>query len=831
MNLQQIMRVVLCAALVALCVAGAGLFSTQPVAGQEAQPTTLQGAAALERLKQDGQYESLQAALKQARFHVSRVERTPLGRTAWHAPNPAAGYDAFITETGVSIALNEQSYVSLSLQRLGYGAALQPVAPGTVSGDRQTINIAREGVQEWYINGPDGLEHGFTLAEPPGAPQQGVPLRLALQVSAGWRAMASEDGQQVRLRSAGGQVVEYSKLVVRDRRERHIPARLTVADEQVVIEVEDSAAAYPLTIDPLFSLQQKLQAADGASWDYFGNAVALSGDTLVVGAFGDTIDAQSQGSVYVFKYDDATWIQQQKLFASDGAADDGFGAAVALSGNTLVVGAWREEIGVHDQGAVYVFTRNGTVWTQQQKLFASNGALNDGFGSAVTISGNTLAVGAYQERIGTSGAQGSAYIFTRNGGVWTLQQNITANDGAAYDWFGSAVALSGDRLVVGASGDTIGSNAYQGSAYIFTRSGTTWTQQEKLFASDGARDDAFGVAVALSGDTVVVGAHRNKIGANYAQGAVYVYTYNGTYWSLQRKLFASNGAKFDYFGAAVALSGDTLVVGAYGDTLGGDTFSSFDKGSAYVFTRTGAIWTQRQKLFASDAVSKDSFGISVALSDGTMAVGVPGREFDPYQDQGAVHVFYRPPCSMTLAPASLPNGFSGRPYQQSLTVSGGVGPYQIVRSSGALPPGLALTSAGLLSGTPTTLGTYQFTLSVTDLGSHCSTSRAYTLTITTCPTLTLDPPDIPDGALGMEYSHTLAALGGREPYRFVAKGKLPPGLSLSADGVFSGTPTQMGYFPFTLLIIDANGCGSGWASSMTITEGGSASSVAPRRGR
>ena len=267
MNLQAIMRAALCAALVAVCVAGAGWFPVQPVAGQETKQQTLHGAAALEQLKQDGQYDSLQAAVDQARFSVSRAAHTPLGRAAWHAPNPAAGYDAYVTEAGVSIALNDEAYVSLSLHSLGYGAALQAVGPGEVSGDKQTINLRREGgVREWYVNGPDGLEHGFTLSEPPGARQQGVPLRLALQVSEGWRAVASEDGKLVTLRGASA-VVEYGKLVVRDKLGRNIQARLTVADEQVVIEAEDHEAAYPLTIDPLFTLQQRLLAADGAAGD------------------------------------------------------------------------------------------------------------------------------------------------------------------------------------------------------------------------------------------------------------------------------------------------------------------------------------------------------------------------------------------------------------------------------------------------------------------------------------------------------------------------------------------------------------------------------------
>ncbi|MGH9936654.1 MAG: FG-GAP repeat protein, partial [Blastocatellia bacterium] len=523
MNLQLIMRVVVCAALVALCVAGAGLFPAQPVAGQETKPGALRGAAALDQLKQDGQYDSLQAAIRQARFSVSRAEHTPLGRAAWHAPNPAAGYDAYVTEAGVSVAVNDQSYVSLSLHSLGYGHAMQGVAPGKVSGDKQTIDIMREGgVREWYVNGPEGLEQGFTLAEPPGARHKGIPLRLALQVSEGWRAVASEDGRRITLRGAHDQAVEYSKLVVSDSAGRIIPARLTVAGEQVVIEAEDHDAEYPLTIDPVFTFQQKLVAADAANGDFFGQAVALSGNTLAVGAPDDDIGTnQGQGSVYVFTRSGAVWTLQQKITAFDGAADDSFGHKVALYGDTLAVGAYAHNIGANaNQGAAYVFTRGGAPqpgWTLQAKITAFDGAANDSFGGAVALSDYTLVVGAGGDSIGANARQGSAYVYTRIGAVWSLQKKIIAGDGEADDHFGAAVALGGDTVVVGAWGDETG--ASHGSAYVFKRFGTIWLIEQKIFANDGEPGDFFGSEVAVDGDTLVASASGDTVGSNFQQGS------------------------------------------------------------------------------------------------------------------------------------------------------------------------------------------------------------------------------------------------------------------------------------------------------------------------
>jgi hypothetical protein len=200
-------------ALVTLCVDFAGLFAGRGV-GEVMQPGPLHGPAALERLKNDGQYESLKEAVDQARLSVSRTAHSPLGGAAWRAPNPAAGYNAYVTEAGVSIAIDNESKssVSLSLHGIGYGAVLQPVGPGEVSGAGQTIQVQRDGnLHEWFVNGPDGLEQGFTLSEPPRyvvppsggtvatiPPEGGTtyPLRLALQVSDGWHADLREDGVQ-----------------------------------------------------------------------------------------------------------------------------------------------------------------------------------------------------------------------------------------------------------------------------------------------------------------------------------------------------------------------------------------------------------------------------------------------------------------------------------------------------------------------------------------------------------------------------------------------------------------------------------------------------------
>jgi len=397
-----------------------------------------------------------------------------------------------------------------------------------------------------------------------------------------------------------------------------------------------SASAQAL--DALLAVQQaQLTASDGAAYDEFGCSVALSGDTAVVGAYVDTVGANAnQGSAYVFVRSGTTWSQQAKLTALDGAANDYFGGSVAVSGDTAVVGAYGDDVGANaDQGSAYIFVRSGTTWSQQAKLTAADGAASDQFGWSVALSGDAAVVGARYDTVGANPSQGSAYIFVRSGTTWSQQAKLTAADGAVNDLFGCSVTISGDTAVVGARNDKVGANAYQGSAYVFVRSGTTWSQQAQLTAADGAANDDFGTSIALSGDTAVAGADCDTVGANAYQGSAYVFVRSTTTWSQQAKLTAADGAANDYFGQSVAVSGGTAAVGAFGDDVGAST----EQGSAYAYARNGTVWSQQQKLTASDGAASDRFGYSVALSGDTAVVGADGHDVGGIFDQGAAYVF------------------------------------------------------------------------------------------------------------------------------------------------------------------------------------------------
>jgi hypothetical protein len=416
----------------------------------------------------------------------------------------------------------------------------------------------------------------------------------------------------------------------------------TVTYSATDVDGNTGTASRTVIVELGWSEQQKIQPSN-KSYQY-PVSISEDGNTAIVGAYQDdavvgnnTIIAA--GAAYIFTWSGTSWTQQQKIQASDKQALDFFGASVAISGdgNTAIVGAFQEDTGGTSAGAAYIFTRSGTSWSEQQKIQASDKQGGDYFGQDVAISedGNTAIVGAYREDTGGSQA-GAAYIFTWSGTTWTQQQKIQASDKQASDEFGKSVAISGDgnTAIVGARVEdaVVGSNTIwsTGAAYIFTWSGTTWSEQQKIQASDKQGDDQFGQDVAISGDgnTVIVGAYSEDTGATNA-GAVYIFTRSGTTWSQQSKIQASDKQASDEFGNSVSISedGNTAIVGAYREDPGGTT----DAGAAYIFTwsETSSSWSEQQKIQASDKQASDEFGGSVAISgDGdTAIVGKPGAAY------------------------------------------------------------------------------------------------------------------------------------------------------------------------------------------------------------
>ena len=565
---------------------------------------------------------------------------------------------------------------------------------------------------------------------------------------------------------SGNHRVETAKLVAADGAaddELGISVALD-GDIAVVGARQDdtrNGSAYVFTkVSGVWSQRAKLIASDGAANDEFGISVAVDGDTIVVGAHQNDADTNNndEGAAYLFTEPASGWVdmtQKAKLTASDAAANDEFGISVAVNGDTIVVGAHQNDADTNnnDEGAAYLFTEPASGWadmTQKAKLTAPDAAAQDRYGYSVGVSGDTIAVGApYNDYNDTDDDEGAAYFLSvldwadipdigaatttivtglTNDEEHTFQvrganaaggglasagaggtpmfaipdppDGLTADAGDAVvdlswvdpedstidkyqllqitqgdkltaastgdpvmrgDGFGISVAMDGNTAVVGAYQDDDATNDNSGSAHVFTRSSSAapWSWSAKLTASDAAANDEFGIAVAVDGDTIVVGAHQNDADTNdNDEGAAYVFTWNSSNskWEQKAKLTASDAAANDEFGISVAVDGDTVVVGAHKADyidLNDSSNNLADSGAAYVFTKPGsggwADATETAKLTASDAAANDEFGISVAVDGGTVVVGAHKADYidlndssNNLADSGAAYVFTKP---------------------------------------------------------------------------------------------------------------------------------------------------------------------------------------------
>ena len=402
--------------------------------------------------------------------------------------------------------------------------------------------------------------------------------------------------------------------------------------------------------------------------DQFGTSVAISGTTAVVGAaFEDINGNEDQGAVYVYTWNGLDWVQQgSPLTASNGAAGDNFGISVAVDGDTLAVGAWSANLGETNAGAVYIFTRNGTTWTPQAELTA--GEAGDGFGRAVALDADTVAIGAPFTKIGGNNNQGAAYLYSWNGMDWVQQgSRLTASSGTAGELFGHAAALDGRRVLIGAYRADVNGKTDQGAAYVYSWNSTSWQQEGgALTAVGGESGDLFGFSVALSGLTAFVGAVRDDVGANRDQGSVYVFRWQNSAWSQQGgALTAEVGKAGDNFGYAVALENNTAIVGAPGS----DVFGS-NSGIVSVFVQQGTTWSQQADTAYVFDGAGSVIGRSVALSGDRALVGAPGFDRLGVQDTGIVHVLVRSARAWQDRLLTIPTSVAGDRFGESVAIDG-----------------------------------------------------------------------------------------------------------------------------------------------------------------
>jgi len=538
--------------------------------------------------------------LRQA-FERARYALEDSGHGVYRGDNPAQRLTLEFDAGGARLT-HRLGSVSFHLTGYGYGEWLREPAQARLTGAGNRVEYQRGDLTEWYVNGRQGLEQGFTLARRPVVAGAGESLTIALGVSGSLAPRQAADGAVL-----FGAALRYAGLKAVDARGRVLPSGIEVRAGEIRLTVEDRDAEYPLTVDPAWTELQALAASDGAYDDHFGDSVAVSGNTAVIGA---TYKNGAQGAAYVFVCSGGGWSQQAELTASDGAADDEFGSSVSVSGNTAVIGAPNRTVGAPGQGAAYVFVRSSSgAWSQKAELTATGGGEDDNFGFSVSVSGNTAVIGASNHVVsGSSGPQGAAYVFYASAaGVWPAHQTymLTASGGAVGDSFGFAVSVSGNTVVVGAPGR----NNLKGAVYMFSLTSTGSTQAPELDDPNNVAGDNFGWSVSVSGGTAVIGA----AGQNNSQGAAYAYVRNASgAWSLQAELMAPDGAANDEFGYSVSVSGNTAVVGAYGRNNGG---------AAYVFACSAGGWSQVQEIADPGSEAYDAFGSAVAVSGDAILIG------------------------------------------------------------------------------------------------------------------------------------------------------------------------------------------------------------------
>jgi hypothetical protein len=637
----------------------------------------------------------------------------------WQARNPGQQWTTKFGHRGFLAKPREGDWTwGLELTAYGFpGAerAISGVPAVKAAGQRLTYDWDAT-VQEWFVNDQRGLEHGFTLAQRPSLQVSTSPsLSFTLAVRGTLTPHLTTDALGIEFRDASGAtVLNYTGLKVWDADGKVLPSRFESAGEKAVrLLVDERGACYPLTIDPIAQQAYLKPAAVGTSQggDNFGNSVAVSGDTVVVGAIGE--DSSTTG-------------------VNSTPNDDGTASGV---------------------GAAYVFVRSAGVWTQQAYLKpAAVGTTQSGdqFGSSVAVAGDTVVVGAKGEDSSTRGVQagagtpnesaanaGAAYVFVRSAGVWTQEAYLkpaAVGISQAGDEFGISVAISGDTVVVGANfedssttgvqagagtpNDTLGQSGDSGAAYVFVRSAGVWSQQAYLKpAAVGTTQvaDRFGISVAVAGDTVVVGARWEdssttgvQAGAGTpnesasAAGAAYIFVRSAGVWTQQAYLkpaAVGTSQASDQFGISVAVAGDTVVVGAYlenssttGVQAGAGTPNELAifAGAAYIFVRSAGVWTQQAYLKPAAVGTSQryaQFGWSVAVAGDTVVVGAnfedssttgvqagAGTPNDSSTLAGAAYVFTRSAGVWTqqayLKPAVVGTTQAGDQFGQSVAVGG-----------------------------------------------------------------------------------------------------------------------------------------------------------------
>lgn len=668
-----------------------------------------------------GDWHSIEAAREAAQYRAY-----PNGEIL-HAQNTRQGWLMSFDGEGFRVKPNDQNWVwGLSLDSYGFEQATQEIHGQAIASiDRDTVRYDwNSNVQEWYVNGAFGLEHGYTIQErPTSGIEPDSALVFDLSVRGTLHPEIMDHGKGIRfLDDQGTTVVTYTGLHVFDANGITQPASFIDCGAGFRISIDESKAVYPLIVDPIAE-QAYLKASNTLGAQSFGTSIAVSGDLVAVGAPGErsnatgvngdqtNLDAASSGAVYIFERIGGSWSQQAYLKASNTNAGDFFGQSVALSGNMLAVGARDEDsnaAGVNgneadnslvNSGAVYVFERTTGVWAQQAYLKAANPDSGDGFGSSISVAGDVIVVGAASESSNATGINGNqgdnsstdsgaAYVFRKMGGTWIQESYLKASNSEADDRFGTSLSISNNRIAISAPGedsDAIGSNGDQsnnsqsqsGAIYVFEYSNGSWNQQAYLKAAVSHPDLVLGYDVSLSDDLLIAGS--------YIHAHLFEWSISG--WSQSTQLTAvspyipTNNAV-----STVAVHGQRILLGniwegdnntGINDPSGGSTV--IVSGGAYLYERIQGTWTLLAHIKSNQPSNFDIYAFGAALSndiavlsapgDESNAVGVNGNQFDnSISNAGAVHVYDLNASHTNFCGKAVPNS-SGQPGRMSMSGS------------------------------------------------------------------------------------------------------------------------------------------------------------------
>ncbi|MDF1698315.1 MAG: hypothetical protein P1U56_20870 [Saprospiraceae bacterium] len=373
--------------------------------------------------------------------------------------------------------------------------------------------------------------------------------------------------------------------------------------------------------------------ADNPEFDFeFGSSVAFEGDYAVIGApqFSEFQESWGIGDAYIFHRENDTWVQTQKISANDAVTNDRFGCSVDISGDYIAIGSNYANIGSNaSQGAVYIFKRTLNTWSQINKLVASDGLSYDWFGSDVSLDGATLCVSAPTHG---SDNHGAVYIYKRNGSSWTETTKLspTTSDFANV---GSSIDLQNNYLMIGAPGVNVSSNTAQGKVFVYTYNGASWSLQDEITADDGVAQDRFGSSVAIDNLNAVIGAPNRDVGSYTNQGVAYIYTRSGSNWNLVNSVNAAEGEAYHFFGDVVDISGDEIVIGSDNYDHLGNSF----QGAAYLFEKISSTKVIRKsKALASDGNKNHYYGCAIHMSDDLLFIGAKNADGD--NGRGAVYI-------------------------------------------------------------------------------------------------------------------------------------------------------------------------------------------------